>query len=273
MKSLKLWVTIGVVVLIGAIAIHGFMSKHKTDRKVNDTLINAATLENTQNSLSNNMPITANMNTTSKKINLQNGIYIPQGTYEAPMQLLDGNMHTDYLITGMITSNEPISVYNTILDGSGSVKEYPAGTNLLVIGYVDGYFILGSASGDVDGLGYKTDTFVKADNMTLIPNESNLYALTLGNSPFKVDFLANSNNQSVKLYEYPTDLSKVVGVINPNQISPVTSNNEADILNTANKMQDVSFKGQKGWVLSSAQYPVKYISSGIAASTNNGAAS
>ncbi|MGL5575564.1 MAG: hypothetical protein ACRDCW_08495 [Sarcina sp.] len=270
MKSLKLWVTLGVVVLIGIIGIHGFMSNNKTDRKVNDTLINTATLENTQNNPNNNQPITANMNTTTAKINLENGIYIPQGTYEAPIELPDGNMHTDYLITGMVTSQNPISVYNTILDGSPAIKEYPAGTNLLVIGYVDGYFILGSASGDVDGLGYKTDTFVKADNMTLIPNESNLYALTLGNAPYKVDFLANDNNGPIKLYEYPTDLSKVVGVINPNQISPVATNNEADILNTANKMEDISFQGQQGWILTSDQYPVQYVSTASATSNNNG---
>ena len=269
MKSLKLLVTLGVVVLIGAIGIHGFMSKHKSNRKVDDALMSKITLENTQNDPNNNKPITKEMNITTNRINLKNGIYIPVGTYEAPIQLSDGKMHTDYLITGMITSQEPIPVYNTILDGSSAIKEYPAGTNLLVIGYVDGYFILGSAAGDVDGLGYKTDTFVKAENMTLIPNESNLCALTLGNAPFKVDYLANVNNKPIKLYEYPTDLSKVVGIINPREISPITSNNEADILNTANKMQDVSFKGQKGWVLSSKQYPVKYINVASAGSDNN----
>ena len=270
MKSLKLWVTLGVLALIGIIGIHGFMSDHKKNKRVNDALMAKATLENTQNDLANNKPITKQMNITKQKINLENGMYIPEGTYMAPIPLLDGEMHTDYLITGMVTSQEAIPVYNTILDGSPAIKEYPAGTNLLVIGYVDGYFILGSAAGDVDGLGYKTDTFVKAKNMTLIPNESNLYALTLGNAPFKVDYLENVNNQPLKLYEYPTDLSKVVGVINPNQLSPIASNNEADILNTANKMQDVSFKGQKGWVLTSKQYPVKYVSAATAGSNNNG---
>lgn len=271
MKSLKVWVTLGVVVVIGAIAIHGFMSKSKIHKELNDKTLNSVVLNNTQNDASNNSPITQNMSTTTAKIDLENGIYIPQGTYEAPIPLADGQMHTDYLITGMVTSKQQIPVYNNILDGSEAFKDYPAGTNLLVIGYVDGYFILGSALGDVDGLGYKTDTFVNAQNMTLIPNESNLYALTLGNAPYKVDFQYPGAGHTYKMYEYPTDLSKVVGQITSNDISYTTSNNEADIINTSNKMNDVVYKGQKGWMLSSENIPSQVVGTEAQASVNNGA--
>ena len=81
MKSLKLWVTLGVLALIGIIGIHGFMSDHKKNKRVNDALMAKATLENTQNDLANNKPITKQMNITKQKINLENGIYIPEGTY------------------------------------------------------------------------------------------------------------------------------------------------------------------------------------------------
>lgn len=270
MKSLKIWVTLGVVVIICAIIGHGFITKHQTNQKVDDKSLNNIVLDNTQNDPNNNLPITQNMNITTQQINIGNGLYVPVGTYEAPIPLADGQMHTDYLITGMITSNQAIPVYNNILEGSSPFKEYPAGTNLLVIGYVDGYFILGSAAGDVDGLGYKTDTFVSAKNMTLIPNESNLQALTLGNSPYKVNFEYPGAGQSYKLYEYPTDLSKVVGEITSRDLSYNTADNTADILNTANKMNDVDFKGHKGWMLTSDNLQSQYIGTAKGASSNNG---
>ncbi|MGL5754910.1 MAG: hypothetical protein ACRCYC_06250 [Paraclostridium sp.] len=262
MKSLKILVAIGVVVIIGGIAVFAYTNgtRPTNHQKVNDNLLKQATLSNTDNLSSNNMPITTPMNVTPSKIDIGNGMYIPQGTYEAPIPLADGKMHTNYLITGMITSQQNIPVYNNILEGNGPVKYYPAGTNLLVIGYVDGYFILGSAAGDVDGLGFKTDTFVNAKNMTLIPNESNFAPLTLGNMPYIVQFLPNANTPVIKLYEYPTDLSKVVGEINPaTMISSNPADNTAKIINTANKMNDVVYKGQQGWMLTSAPIPSKYI--------------
>ncbi|MGL4739792.1 MAG: hypothetical protein ACRC41_03190 [Sarcina sp.] len=222
--------------------------------------INKVVSENIENT-NPNIKISNKMVTTPKAIPIANGCYVPQGTFEAPILLKDGNYHTDYLITGMVTSKENIPVYNNILDGSGPIQYYPAGTNLLVVGYVDGYYILGSGAGDVSGLGYKRDTYVKASNMTLIPNESNLYALTLGDMPYTVDFMDNANNQPMKLYKYPTDLSDVVAVINPSTLNVKTGQNEAQIINTANKMQDVSFDGKSGWVLTSNEFPVKYVSS------------
>lgn len=275
MKSLKVWVTLAVIIIIGAIAIHGFMGKtlvKAQQKKVDDSALNIDVLNNTQNDPNNNLPISTSMNITSEKINLANGLYIPKGTYEAPIPLADGQMHIDYLITGMITSNQPIPVYNNILEGESPYKYYQAGTNLLVIGYVDGYFVLGSALGDVDGLGFKTDTFVPAANMTLIPNESNLYALTIGNAPYKVAFEYPGAGHVYKLYQYPTDLSKVVGEITSNDLSYTTSDNVVSVINTANKMNDVEFKGQKGWMLSSDNIQTQYVGKQSAASVNNGAA-
>ncbi|MGL5821234.1 MAG: hypothetical protein ACRCYE_06320 [Sarcina sp.] len=228
--------------------------------------INKVMSENIENT-NPNIEISNKMVTTPAPIAIANGCYVPQGTFEAPILLKDGNYHTDYLITGMVTSNQNIPVYNNILDGSGPIQYYPAGTNLLVVGYVDGYYILGSGAGDVSGLGYKRDTYVKASNMTLIPNESNLYALTLGNMPYTVDFMQNANNQPMKLYKYPTDLSDVVGVISPSALSTNPAQNQAKVINTANKMQDVSFDGKSGWVLTSNEFPVRYVSS--AYSPNN----
>ena len=268
MKSLKIWIGIGVVVVIGAIVAHGFLSNKGPERKVNDKALNEIVLNNTENSSINNTKITKEMNVTKKEIKLDNGISIPVGTYEAPIELSDGLIHTDYLITGMVTSNGPIQVYNRELQGP--IKTYQEGTNLLVIGYVDGYFVLGSAAGDVDGLGYKTDTLVKASEMNLIPNESNLYALTLGNAPYKIEVQPNGSEKVYNLYEYPTDLSKVVAQISPNQISYNPANNTGDVINTANKMNDIRYKGEQGWLLTSDQLPIKYIGQESQTSVNNG---
>ncbi|MGL4449757.1 MAG: hypothetical protein ACRCTZ_01030 [Sarcina sp.] len=287
MKKVKILISIGViaaVVGIGAYSGYKAVGGNKNMIKVeeNTLLAQASNLigikltpeevsynnqinkiqdENVENTDSH-IKVTSNMKTTTKPIEIANGCVIPQGTFEAPILLHDGNYHTDYLITGMVTSDQNIPVYNNILDGSGPIETYPAGTNLLVVGYVDGYYILGSGAGDVNGLGYKRDTYVNASDMTLIPNESNLCAITLGEMPYTVDFVQNSNNnQSMKLYKYPTDLSPVVGVINSSQLSANPSNNEAKVVNTGNKMQDISFDGKSGWVLTSNEFPFRYVSS------------
>ncbi|MGL4656017.1 MAG: hypothetical protein ACRCWM_09040 [Sarcina sp.] len=292
MRKMKILVSIGVVaaiVGIGAFSGYKTISTNKKTVKIEENTlltqiskvvglkltpaevsynnqINKIQGENIENVNSSNK-VTSSMKTTTKPIEIANGCVIPQGTFEAPILLKDGKYHTDYLITGMVTSNESIPVYNNILNGSGAVQNYQAGTNLLVVGYVDGYYILGSGAGDVNGLGYKRDTYVKASNMTLIPNESNLSAITLGNMPYSVYFVQNPNNQPMKLYKYPTDLSQVVGVINPSELSGNYNQNEAKVVNTGNKMQDISFDGKSGWVLTSNEFPVKYAS--VSYSPNN----
>lgn len=292
MKKMKILISIGVIaaiVGIGAYSGYKTIGSNKNIIKVEENTllaqvnkvvgikltpeeinynnqINKIQDENIENTNSH-IKITSDMKTTTGPIKIANGCVIPQGTFEAPILLHDGKYHTDYLITGMVTSNQNIPVYNNILDGSGPIETYPAGTDLLVVGYVDGYYILGSGAGDVNGLGYKRDTYVKASDMTLIPNEANLCAITLGNMPYTVDFVQSSNNQSMKLYKYPTDLSPVVGVINSSQLSENPTNNKAQVVNTGNKMQDISFDGKSGWVLTSNEFPVRYISS--AYSPNN----
>ncbi|MGL4739794.1 MAG: hypothetical protein ACRC41_03200 [Sarcina sp.] len=288
MKRTKILIAIGVIVAVSALG--GYKLTHLAKKpKVQNHIVLAdstgptlaqreaklnaqldkVVIDNVENT-DPNIKISSRMSTTPKEMLIANGCYVPQGTFEAPILLKDGNYHTDYLITGMVTSTQNIPVYNNILDGSGPIKSYPAGTNLLVVGYVDGYYILGSGAGDVSGLGYKRDTYVKASNMTLIPNESNLYALTLGDMPYTVDFLKYSSDQPMKLYKYPTDLSDVVATINPSQLSTNGALNKAQVINTANKMQDVVYDGKSGWVLTSDEFPVSFVSSSVNSSNNDG---
>lgn len=248
MKSGKLWAIIVGIIVVIAIAvflINGMTTKAKAEPVINQAVLANAGTYNT--APCNNDKVTQNMPVTTQEISLANGVSIPKGTYEAQIPGPNGNMITDYLVTGLVTpvGNEPINEYANIYSGQVVATAQP-GAFISVTGYVDGYYVLGT--------GYSQPTFVKATDVKLENDVSSLSSIDFGNMPYAVDLAQDPGyNQTVNVYEYPTMLSKVVGTISPENINQVISENKMTVVNTANKMQDITFNGVQGWILSSAQ--------------------
>ena len=256
MKSIKLWVTIGVLAIIGVGAAWGFMGSSKGDKILNQTVLSKPAANNSaeyNTSPANNDKITKNMPITNKTITTVDGAVIPAGTYYVPIQTASGKTVTDYLVTGMITQSVPVKTY-TELGGTKFAGNLEPGTNTLVTGYADGYYVLGT--------GFGMPTYVKATDVKLM-KYSELQSIDLGNSPYSLDFVKNpSYNQAVvDLYEYPTNASKVVGQINTSDLNSNMSQNEATVINTCNKMSDIVYKGQQGWMLTKAHIERRYVNS------------
>lgn len=255
MKSGKLLAAGAVVVIVavGAFFIHGIYShNNKKQPVINETILANAGTYNT--APCNNDKVTQNMSVTTQVIDLANGVSIPKGTYEAPIPGPNGDMLTDYLVTGLVIplGTEPINEYSNIY-GNQVIATVTPGQILAtgptkgfigVTGYVNGYYVSETTSGQT--------AFVKATDVKLDNNIASLLSMDLGNMPYAVDLVQDPQlNQTLNVYQYPTALSKVVGEIGPSNISGNIAANKMTVLNTANKMLDIEYNGVQGWILSS----------------------